>query len=83
MNDLNVLIERYKKSPYKDNNKVKTLSNIEFCAFLWQLNNGHFELTPYSDKGFLRYFLTGCKNALYCINVLLDQRDKIQTRLFS
>lgn len=66
--DIKELADRYNYHPYRDDNKMKALDIPDFAALLWTLNNCSFDVTGFSNKGFLRYLLTGDKLALYIIN---------------
>lgn len=77
--DIKVLKERYNLSPYKDNQKVIDLDYIDFVAFVWQLRKGHFDIVPFSNKSFLRYFATGTKSCIDLITYITpEKRNEVQ-----
>lgn len=45
----------YINSIYRDDARLITLNDYQFSALLFQLNNGHFNCTPFSTKSFKRY----------------------------
>lgn len=82
--DTELLNNTYNSSPYKDNNKVVNLDHIDFVAFVWQLKTGHFDITPFSNKSFLRYFTTGTESCIDLINLITpEKRNEIQNLLIN
>jgi hypothetical protein len=78
MLDLEKLKNRYQKSMYRNDTKTKNLDSVDFMAFLWQLETCQFEITPYCNKGFLRYFAIGMELPIDIINTYFDKRTEVQ-----
>ena len=83
MLDLKELKQRYINSNYRNDEKLVQLDHIDFMAFLWQLQTHQFEITPFSNKGFLRYFIIGSKLCIDIINLYFEKRDEIQKFILS
>ena len=56
--DINKMIKAYKETIHRDDVKLNSLCPIDFMALIYALDTGQYELTGFSNKGFLRYFMT-------------------------
>lgn len=81
--NLDELKNSYQKSEFRNDKKLKSLDDMDFMALIWQLETGQFELTPFSNKGFLRYFLTGTELPLNIVNNYFEQRQTIEKHLIN
>ena len=61
---LEILKKRYFESVHRIENYVLNADEYQLVVLLWQLNNCHFELVPYSDKSFLRYSMDETKESI-------------------
>jgi len=55
---INKMVKLYKNSPSRDDSIVRGLSRISFYSFIYQLYIGNFDDWGFSEKSFLRYFMT-------------------------
>jgi len=56
--DINKIIKAYKEAIHRDDVKLNSLCLIDFMALIYALDTGQYELTGFSNKGFLRYSMT-------------------------
>lgn len=78
--DINLMIKRYKDSSNTNNNALAMLTEVEFMAFIYSLATGQFDITGFTTKSFIRYFLvmgdnTDANLALDIINNLPYTKD--------
>ena len=52
------MAKTYKNSSFADSKKLLKLDKLGFICLIYSLYTGKFEITGFSDKSFLRYFLT-------------------------
>jgi len=82
--NLKIIAQIYKKSYYRDDQKLKNLDIVDFVATIWQLKNGHFQSVPFSNKSFLRYLINDRDGKMILlINEISDKRQIIQNTLIS
>ena len=48
------IIKKYKKSNFRNDDKLKSLDIIDFISVIWNIHYGTFDIVGYSNKGFLR-----------------------------
>ena len=53
--NIDELVIKYKGSVYRDDARLKGLDQVDTIAVFWQLHTGAFDITGFSNKGFLRY----------------------------
>ena len=78
--NINKMVDCYKKSANQNNMELYSLDIVSFVAFIYSLDTGKFELTGFTDKAFLTYFMTSGKTdkenwAMDVVNNLPYNRD--------
>lgn len=72
-----ITVKRYKNHYFRNDNKLRNLNDIDFCAFIWQLKTDRFSITGFSSKGFLYYLLAKTQSCIDIINQILPHKNKI------
>lgn len=52
------MAKAYKDSSFANSKELQKLDELGFICLIYSLYTGKFEITGFSDKSFLRYFLT-------------------------
>lgn len=79
MIDLQELKLRYLNSPYKNNDKLSKLDNIDFLAVLYNLQKDIFDINGFSNKSFLRYIGIADDLPTQLINEFYNKVDNIKS----
>lgn len=56
--DINEMARRYNSSKNSQNMELYSLNDFQFICLIYTLDTGQFEITGFTDVGYLRYFLT-------------------------